>query len=200
VPQVADNGRVVFASQAGNLTPGDTNGVSDLFLWDPETEVVTNVTGHASVGTWGKPGTFDINPVGDFVAVSTAARLVAEDTDDLPDVYRWEVAAGRDGLRLVESSTGAYSPRMSDDGRRIVFEAARLEGGTFRWTTRLVEMGSMAQGPVAVRANGHGSDADTAGPVISGDGRAVVYATSDDDLAGRPLRGASQLLLQRFGH
>ncbi|MEH3034400.1 MAG: hypothetical protein PGN07_10285 [Aeromicrobium erythreum] len=199
VPQVADNGRTVFASQASNLSDGDTNGVSDLFLWDPETEVVTNATGHATTGTFGKAGSFDINPVGDFVAVSTAARLVPEDTDDLPDVYRWEVAPGRDGLRLVDSDRSAYSPRMSDDGRRIVFETGERVSGTVHWSARIVEMGSMAQGPVTVRANGHESDADTVGPVLSGDGRVVAFATSDDDLAGRALRGVSQVLVQRLG-
>ena len=89
-PSVSADGRwVAFSSLASNLVPGDTNGVSDVFVRDNLTKTVVRV----SVATNGTQGdghsTFpSISDDGRRVAFSTeATNLRGGDTNGLQDIY-----------------------------------------------------------------------------------------------------------------
>jgi len=91
-PGISADGRyVTYTSQATNLVPGDTNGTSDIFLFDRQ----TNTTVRLSVS--GSDGQASISADGQYVAYpSDASNLVPGDTN---------------GVTLTSSSSTPGSPR-----------------------------------------------------------------------------------------
>ena len=123
--QVSANGRyAVFQSDASDLLPGDTNGVSDLFVRDLQTgsNILVSV---AADGSWGNGVSTDpvMTPDGRYVSfVSAATNLVAGDTNGIADAFVRDMANGT--TRRV--STGASgvdvsAPVMTPDGRFVAF-------------------------------------------------------------------------------
>ena len=95
--QVSTNGRyAVFQSDASDLLPGDTNGVSDIFVRDLQTgsNILVSV---AADGSWGNGVSTDpvMTPDGRYVAfVSAATNLVAGDTNGIADVFVRDLVNG----------------------------------------------------------------------------------------------------------
>ena len=89
-PAISANGRsVVFASDATNLVPADTNGVRDIFVYDRETGVTERVSVD-SLGNQGDGGSVGLAISIDarFVAFSSnATNLVPADTNVATDVF-----------------------------------------------------------------------------------------------------------------
>jgi Tol biopolymer transport system component len=123
--QVSTNGRyAVFQSDASDLLPGDTNGVSDVFVRDLQagSNILVSV---AADGSWGNGASTDpvMTPDGRYVAfVSAANNLVAGDTNGIADVFVRDLVNG--ATRLV--STGASgvdvsAPVMTPDGRFVAY-------------------------------------------------------------------------------
>lgn len=94
-PAISADGRwVAFLSDASNLVPGDTNGPFyygfDVFVRDLQAGTTTRVNvgpggAEANDATRGSPG---ISADGRWVTFdSSASNLVANDTNDLPDVF-----------------------------------------------------------------------------------------------------------------
>ena len=95
--QVSTNGQfVVFQSDASNLVPNDTNGVTDIFVRD----LVAGTTTLVSVSTNGGPANGAstdpvMTPDGRYVAfISSASNLVPGDTNGIPDVFVRDLVAG----------------------------------------------------------------------------------------------------------
>lgn len=89
-PSFSPDGRyVAFESSAANLVPGDTNGVSDAFVYD----LVMSLTQRVSISSTGFEGNLGSGaPVasfdGRFVAFpSSATNLVAGDTNVSDDIF-----------------------------------------------------------------------------------------------------------------
>lgn len=85
----ADGRRVAFTSSASNLVPNDTNGNSDIFIFDRQTHqtrlVSVGKNGGAARGTSDRPA---ISADGRAVAFESLAKnLVAGDTNRWPDVF-----------------------------------------------------------------------------------------------------------------
>ena len=135
-PAISADGRyVAFASFAGNLAPGDTNHVQDVFVRN----LVAEKTRRVSVGPDGQQAdhgshSATIAANGRRVAfTSDATNLVTGDTNDLPDVFVRDWRAGTTRLVSVDSNglqANGYSanPAISADGRYVAFgsEASNL--------------------------------------------------------------------------
>ena len=87
LPTISNNGRfVVFASDATNLVPNDTNGKTDVFVFDVETEVMERVSvasnGVEGNGVSGFDDLAGVSNDGRYVVFSSeATNLVADDTN-----------------------------------------------------------------------------------------------------------------------
>ncbi len=123
--QVSANGRyAVFQSDASDLLPGDTNGISDVFVRDLQTgsNILVSV---AADGSWGNGVSTDpvMTPDGRYVAfVSAATNLVAGDTNKIADVFVRDVVNGT--TRLVSagaSGVDVSAPVMTPDGRFVAY-------------------------------------------------------------------------------
>jgi len=89
-PSISANGRyITYQSHASTLIAGDTNGRSDVFMWDRETLITTRIS-VASDGKQGNNGSSEpsISANGRHVAFeSWATNLVPEDGNTVTDVF-----------------------------------------------------------------------------------------------------------------
>jgi hypothetical protein len=129
---ISTDGRyALFESTASDLVPGDTNGVSDIFVRD----LVAGTTALVSVSTNGGCGdgaspSATMSPDGRFVVfVSLADNLVPGDTNGIADVFLRDLQAGTTTLVSVGASasgavllqSGSAAPEISADGRYVAF-------------------------------------------------------------------------------
>jgi Tol biopolymer transport system component len=125
---MSDDGRiVVFATAATNVVPGDTNGVSDVFVRD----VVAGTTRLVSARPDGRPGTGasdlpDLTADGTRVVFqSSAPDLVEGDTTAASDVVLHRLDTGTSSIVSLDGDgkqvPGATGPRISADGRVVSF-------------------------------------------------------------------------------
>ncbi len=133
VPAISADGRfVAFASDASNLVAGDTNGVTDVFVYDRQTRQTTRVS-VASDGTEanGPSAHPSISADGRYVVFDSAAsNLVPYDGNGLRDVFRHDLKTGETicasaSFPLPAAATGngaSEYPVVSGDGQRIAFE------------------------------------------------------------------------------
>jgi Tol biopolymer transport system component len=92
-PAISADGRyIVFESVAANLVPGDTNGISDVFLRDTQTTLPATTRLSVTTGgdqANGASGATAISADGRYVAFESAAtNLVAGETINVPGIYR----------------------------------------------------------------------------------------------------------------
>ena len=130
---------MAFRSDATNLVTGDTNGVSDIFVHDTQTNNTTIVSKHTD-GNIGN--SFSYNPSissdGRYVAFhSYATTLVDNDTNGYGDIFVHDRNVDEDGIfdetgavstTLVSRHTDgtqadnrSYIPSISSDGRYVAF-------------------------------------------------------------------------------
>jgi hypothetical protein len=91
---------VSFSSNASNLVPGDTNGVTDIFVHDLE-EGTTRRVSVASDGTQGDAISGDIFAIPMFspderhvIFSSQASNLVPDDTNGIADIFVHDLVSG----------------------------------------------------------------------------------------------------------
>lgn len=208
---VSDDGRfVVFESRATDLVPGpDANaGGSDVYLFDAVDGSIARIS-VATTGEqldWGQSSTPAISGSGRFVAFSSTAQLEAPArgrTDvRLRNVYLRDLTR-RETRRISATQSGglpnggSYYPAISADGRRVAFVsiATDLEGNPRGRPIEHVYLYDADDGRLRLLSRGAaGGAADGASrhPVVSGDGRFVVFDSEASNLwcpscrAGRP--------------
>jgi Tol biopolymer transport system component len=134
-PSISADGRyVAFQSNASNLVPGDTNGLSDVFVRDRKSGRTTRI----SVDSHGRQGAGDptrngsnaaaISGDGRYVVFhSAASNLVRGDTNHAFDIFVHDLETGTTD-RVSISSSGAQAdaeslgpPVISADGHYVAF-------------------------------------------------------------------------------
>jgi len=130
-PAISADGRfVAFDSEASNLAWGDTNDVSDVFVKDRQTDVLTRESvddaGGQGDGASRRPS---MSADGRYVAFySDATNLVPGDTNGAADVLVHDRRSGAT-KRISVSGAGtegngdSIRPAISADGRLVVFES-----------------------------------------------------------------------------
>jgi hypothetical protein len=186
---ISDDGQVIaYPSDASNLVPGDTNGVTDLFALDRRTgrtvRVDVSSTGEqangraltlARVSGNGRAVTF----------VSIASNLVPGDTNGVDDVFVHDlrtgaterVSVGTDGGQIAW--LGSRGSVMSDDARFVAFSAFGLDPAD-PWRLGIYVRDRRRHRTVAVPDLPAGAEFGT----FSGDGHALVYLVSAEDGSG----------------
>jgi hypothetical protein len=125
-----DGRYVAFQSSASNLVPNDTNGVFDIFVHDRETGITARVS-VASDGTQANNTSFtsSISADGRYVVFrSTANNLVANDTNNVDDIFVYDRQTGTTSRVSIasngtEGNNASEYPSISTDGRYIAFHS-----------------------------------------------------------------------------
>lgn len=158
-PSISGDGRYVcFNTWATNLTPGDTNGASDVFLHDRQTGQTVLVSKSPTGGpaTGGGSVRATVSDDGRFVAFeSGATNLVVGDTDGFDDIFVHDRQIGSTvRASLTPSGTQpdrpSYRSSISEDGTVVCFqtEASDIVPGD---TNGLTDCYVRAYGPWTLR-------------------------------------------------
>jgi Tol biopolymer transport system component len=213
----ADGRYVTFESGASNLVPNDTNGVWDIFVHDMQTGVTTR----ASVDSLGVQASDDISLLpaisgnGRYVVFySSASTLVANDTNNMTDVFVHDMQTGvttRASVNNagVQGDGGSRDVSINDDGRYIVFhsDATNLVANDTNnardvfvrdmisnTTTRVSVDSAGIEGNKGVNAN-YGSSTYGGNPSISGDGRYIVFHSDATNLVAGDTNAVSDVFV-----
>lgn len=215
-PSISADGRyVAYYSYSQTLVPGDTNGSSDIFVLDRQTDTTERV----SVASDGTESNFDSNNAaisadGRFVTYQSAATsLVPGDTNGAWDVFVFDrqtdtnqrVSVASDGAEANGSSSVGS---ISADGRFVTFtsDASNLVAGDTngasdvfvfdRQTSTTTRVSVAGDG---TEANGPSGDVSDYGPnasiSISADGRFVAYRSDASNLVSGDANGVSDVFV-----
>lgn len=193
-PALSADGRYVgFSSLASDLVKGDTNGASDVFVYD----MLMGTTTRVSVDREGN----QVHSGGDFPSFSEDGRyvafqsrginLVANDTNNSGDSFVRDLQTGTNTRVSVDSSGNegdgsSFSPRISADGRHVTFASVAtnlVAEDTNEATDVFVydrQTGTTAR--VSVDNAGNEGNSWSSSPAISANGRYVAFYSTADNL------------------
>ena len=204
---LSDDGRYIAFTTPLALIPDDTNGVTDVYVYDRGTRTVSRV----SVATGGAQSNSDsfnprISADGRYVVFeSPASNLVPDDTNQVFDVFRHDRLTGETVRVSVATSGGqasgdSFDARISDDGNRIAFtsRAFDLVGGDANGASDIFVRDIAAGTTTRVSVSAIGADADLASsePAISGDGRFVAFTSAATNLVAGDTNGTTDIFVR----
>src|SRR6266545_201355 len=216
----ADGAVVAFDSDATNLVMGDTNGASDVFMYE------AGQTTLVSVGLGGAAGNSDsydpsISPNGRFVAFySVATNLVNGDTNtcgpfttpgSCSDVFVRDLQMGQTTRVSVDShgnqgNSVSYDPSISADGRFVAFYslASNLVDGVDGDTNNTYDVfvhdrqtGQTTR--VSVDSNDTQANGGSFNVSLSADGRAVAFYSNATNLVSGDTNGTDDIFVADRG-
>jgi Tol biopolymer transport system component len=204
-PAISADGRfVVFNSFATNLVPGDSNGEPDLFMRDLTAGTTTRISVDSN-GNQVPANTIEsqfrpaISADGRFVAFQSRAPLAGPGTGG-GNIFVRDVVSGTTTIASANSSgvaVGGSSPSISADGRFVAFMSLAnnlVSGATnnldfdifvhdrLTQTTILASVNSQGQPASGRSTSEFGLESGSFDPVMSADGRYVVFKSSATNL------------------
>jgi len=208
-PVISADGRyVAFTSDAANLVPGDTNGVADVFLRDMRTRTIQRVNVSA---TGAQADALAVSPTmsadGRYVAFTSEAALVPDDTNGAADVFLHDLRTGttvRVDLATDggQAAGGSYGPMISADGRHVVFtsDATNLVPGDTNGVADVFVRDLLAGTTVRISVAADGGQPNDAshGGVLTGDGRSAAFASAATNLVPGDTNGVIDAFLRRL--
>jgi Tol biopolymer transport system component len=161
-----------------------------LYLVAEQTESLVTVPQRDDGRLFTGPATADISSDGRFVAFESLATLVPADTDVRRDVYVLNRSTGHVTFEsaMVEPWADATHPRLSRDGRFLVFETEILADAAHQLRVTFVVRDRATGLHVMLQAaDGSGPpDGASYSPDISDDGRVVTFSSSATNLVAGP--------------
>lgn len=203
----ADGNFVAFQSSASNLVANDTNGDSDIFVYNLRTGSRVRIS-LSSKGDQANKGA--VNPVisgnGRYIAFESAATsLVFGDGNAKKDIFVHDRMTGnlvRASLNNAGNGGTGDSSRatISSNGRYVAFESVadnlvpRDSNGRSDIFVRDMVAGRTAR--VSVSSDGAEGDSDSYDPAFSGDGRFITFQSRSTNLVA----GANSTISKVFLH
>ena len=176
-PSISWDGRfVAFESEATNLVKGDTNGFSDIFVFDR----LTGETKRVSLAPGGK----EANGHSRRPAISADNKWVAFDSE-ASNLVKDDVNGELDrALPLLSENSRKQLDPPTSDGARSVIADVRTWGGT---DVFVVERVTGKLEIVSVLTDETRANLGSYASAISADGRYIAFQSSAPNLAGRLL-------------
>jgi large repetitive protein len=205
-PSISADGRyVVYRSYATNLIDGDPVVVSDssyYYIRDMVTNTTTRITNAAGEPILGNY--LNISANGQYVVFESAmGNLIPEDFNNSTDVFVYEIQTGQIERVSVASTGeevfgGSSFPFISGDGNWVTFISSsnELAPGTTEYRDR-VYLHNRLSGTtelVSIGLNGMDPDDYSTSPVVSDDGRYVMYESFANNLVEGDFNDPSRFL------
>lgn len=211
----ADGLTVAFESAASNLVAGDTNAVSDVFVWNALTQSTAPGVTRVSVGPAGvQANASSVEPSlsgdGNLVAFSTfASNLTAGVGDTLSaNVVLRDIVAGTSTLVSADTggvARGGSKPMLSESGTRLAFYSfsSQLVAGDTNslWDIVVFDSGTGTNTRVSLTSAGGERDQGTestsrvVAPALSGNGQFVAYATTATNVVAADTNGLQDIFV-----
>lgn len=212
----ADGSVVAFYAWAGNLVDYDTNAVQDAFVYDRRTDIITRVSiGPAGRQANGRAGDVEgatppaLSADGRYVAFdAVASNLVPDDTNGVSDIFLHDRAGSSTSLVSrgagdVAANGPSTQPHLSVDARYVVFasQASNLDPDVpaqvpfdvaqIYWQDRTTgETVLLSRG-----VDGRPGNGISRAPMVSGDGRSVVFSSRASNLVAGDTNQAEDIFL-----
>ncbi|MDQ5922491.1 MAG: hypothetical protein QG644_199, partial [Patescibacteria group bacterium] len=207
---ISSDGRyVLFTSGATNLVAGDTNGFSDLFIRDRQSNTTERVSLTSSGGQPNSDSSIaNLSQDGRYIIFNNnGSNLLSYDTNGANDLFIRDTLLDTTewAIEFEDSdSTGlnghSYAPRITEDNKYVVFysEASNIitndnnsygDVFVFNRLTREYEL-------VSVATDGTQGNNTSYDPVISDDGRYVAFASNATNLVPGDTNALSDIFLR----
>jgi Tol biopolymer transport system component len=192
---------VAFESDASNLVAGDTNGATDVFVWERFTGVIERV----SVGALGEGNDYSFEPSisldGSVVAfTSKATNLVASDTNSVLDVFVRFRASGltkRVQAGTLQPNSHSRRGKLSGSGGELAFDsdATNLVAGDGNGASDVFVADTNTGAIVLASAGPSGGSANGASraPAMSTSGVMVVFESDASNLTAGDTNGLTDV-------
>ncbi len=201
----ADGRWVTFSSMASNLVADDANGTWDIFVHDRKTgkteRVSVNSAGAEANGGSHNPS---ISSDGRWVAfVSEASNLIADDTNNVNDVFVYDRETGKTKRLSIDSqeqeaNNNSDYTSISADGRWVAFDSrasnlvADDTNGSLDTFVHDLKTGKTER--VSVDSAGLEGNSSSGYPSISASGRWVAFG-SNANLVSNDINGTSDIFI-----
>ena len=211
-PAIRADGRfVAFTTAATNLVPGDTNGVTDVFVHDR----ASGQTRRVSVSSAGAQGNAasgrgpSLSDDGRVVAfTSSATNLVAGDGNGVEDAFVRDLQTGVTARVSLASGGGegngpSGDPSISADGRFVAFSssASNLIPNDTNGVPDIFSHDRLSG--ITLRASVHSNNAEGNGasvlPSLSPDGRYVAFESLASSLVNGDGNGCQDIFVRDTG-
>ena len=214
IPRLSADGRLLaFESSDDNLVPADHNHHYDVFVRDlaaVTTELISVRAAALPSLSANGPSTFSSSSAGadgSFIAfASTADNLVAGDTNGLSDVFARDVQAGTNVWVSVNTNGGAANgdsvgSSISSNGRYVAFSSAasNLVVGDTNNSQDIFVRDLLAGTTLLISVSTNGvspGNADSYTPVLSANGRYVLFRSKASNLTRSATGGKTNLFLR----
>jgi Tol biopolymer transport system component len=209
-PDLSDDARfVAFQSDASNLVAGDSNEVTDVFVYDTRTGTTERVSVGVA-GVQGNAGSYRpaVSADGRFVAFrSDASNLVPGDTNGASDVFvrdrlngvTTRISVGTGGVEANAGPSSESGPAISGDGQIAAFVsgATNLDPGD---TDRsddvyLHDRSTSTTTLVSASIPGASKDGGSTEPAIDAGGNAVVFTSHSSALVEGDTNNAADVFV-----
>lgn len=206
---ISGDGRfVVFASNEAGLTPGDTNGTFDVFVYNRDTQAMIRASTPADGVESGAPsgallagentqatvgGAVSISEDGRYVTFFSSARNLTSETVPSGGVYLYD--RDSDHMELISVANDGKTPlrggggSISGDGRYVVFTSVASEfiegcpeNGVCPSQVYVRDRVLARTYLVSQGLDGEPGDDASIRPIISANGRYVIYLSRADNL------------------
>jgi len=198
-----DERYVAFQSAEPSVLEGDTNRVTDVFVYDRQTKQTTRVSVN-NTGAQANGGSFapEVTRDGRFVVFeSLATNLVPDDTNRQRDVFAHDRQSGKTSRVSVDSvgsqaNNFSQAAHLSEDGRYVAFEslASNLVSGDTNGVIDIFvhDRQNKRTTRVSVASGGAQANNMSVNSSISADGRYVTFESFATNLSSEKTNGPKQ--------
>jgi hypothetical protein len=203
---ISGDGRyVAFTSEATNLVADDTNGFTDVFVYDRELDTIERVSvTSAGVQDWNHSNQPSISADGSRVVFTSRAILAAGDPDYMSDIYLRDRTAGTTTL-LSTASDGtkgdsfSENPAISADGTHVAFSSladnlvADDTNSSYDIFVKIIQSGAIER--VSVSSAGSEGNNGSNKPSLNSDGTIVGFQSAADNLVANDTNSENDIFV-----
>jgi hypothetical protein len=181
-----DGKYIIFESGATNLTLNDDNNQSDYFIKNIETKSILKITSQLKTN-YEFSSQSNINGTGQYVVFSSTAKLTPDDDSYSSDIFLYDSKINN----ISKIFQNASDPSISSDGRFITFVQANND-------IYLKDNATGSITNICVNTNGDKANGSSFEPVISGNGKFIIFKSYASNLVGNDTNNLPDIFIRNL--